>query len=79
MYQGRRVLPESLISEMLSDQVGSKPIIFTPRDAALHYGLGVWRDRVGPTGEPAVGPLTLIRGLVREHLLRECSASARIS
>lgn len=52
VYQGRRVLPESLVEEMLSDQVGGRPIVFSPRDPALHYGLGVWRDRVGPAGEP---------------------------
>ena len=52
VYRGRRVLPASLVEEMLSDQVGSKPIVFSPRDPALHYGLGVWRDRAGPAGEP---------------------------
>lgn len=49
-WQGRRVLPAALVDEMLRDQTIGAEIVFTPRTPDLRYGLGLWRDRVGPGG-----------------------------
>lgn len=51
-FRGRRVLSARLVDEMLREQAGDLPILHTPREPGLGYGLGVWRERVGTGGEP---------------------------
>jgi CubicO group peptidase (beta-lactamase class C family) len=48
---GQRILSESAIAEMQKDQTLGAEIGFSPR-GQIRYGLGMWRDRVGPQGEP---------------------------
>ncbi len=50
MSHGQRVLSESAIAEMQKDQTVGAEIGFSPR-GSIRYGLGMWRDRVGPQGE----------------------------
>lgn len=52
VWRGRRVLSRRLVDEMLADQTAGATVVRTPRDPALHYGLGVWRERVSPSGDP---------------------------
>lgn len=62
-WENRRVLSEASIREMLADQTDGARIVFTPRPG-LRYGLGVWRDRVGPDGEALAVSAPGSRGLV---------------
>ncbi|CAN5340021.1 hypothetical protein BH18GEM1_BH18GEM1_22740 [soil metagenome] len=50
VHEGRRILPARLVAEMVADQSGGARVLFTPRDPAIRYGLGVWRDRVDTGG-----------------------------
>lgn len=52
VYGGRRVLRASTVKQMISDQTRDARVVSTPRDPSLHYGFGVWRERVGSGGEP---------------------------
>lgn len=59
-YNGTRILSEKAVAEMLKDQTGGVPIIFSPYmlypgipevDPATRYGIGNWRESVdGQTG-----------------------------
>jgi CubicO group peptidase (beta-lactamase class C family) len=50
MANGQQVLSAASLAEMRRDQTLGTALGFSPRGADVTYGLGVWRDRVGPTG-----------------------------
>jgi CubicO group peptidase (beta-lactamase class C family) len=50
--QEKRILSENSIKEMKSDQTTHAEIGYSPRDASLRYGLGIWRDLAHPDGTP---------------------------
>ncbi|HEU0051571.1 MAG TPA: serine hydrolase domain-containing protein [Longimicrobium sp.] len=49
-WRGRRILSPAAIAEMTRDEVGTIPMTRTPRLDSRGYGLGMWRDEVGPGG-----------------------------
>jgi len=51
-FGGTRILSPEAVAEMESDQTAGVEIVYTPRDPSLHYGLGLWRDRVAEDGRP---------------------------
>jgi CubicO group peptidase (beta-lactamase class C family) len=53
MYNGKRVLSEKMINEMLTDHTGGLPLGYTPyrfrtSQNSRFYGLGVWIERIDP-------------------------------
>lgn len=51
VHRGRRVLPEALVAEMERDQTAGTETLYSPRPPTIRYGLGCWRDAIGPGGE----------------------------
>lgn len=49
-YGGRRILSDSAIAWMAHDNVGTAPLVLSPRNDAHGYGLGAWRDAVDAGG-----------------------------
>jgi CubicO group peptidase (beta-lactamase class C family) len=55
VYQGKRVLSEQAVAEMLKDQTGKAKMVSASLSRMLHsegYGIGNWVDRKGKDGKP---------------------------
>lgn len=48
---GQSILPTNFVREMFEDQTNGADIAASPRDPSYRYGLGLWRDQIGPNGE----------------------------
>jgi len=53
VHNGKRMLSEAAIQEMIADQTANVEPGFSPRGPSS-YGLGVWRDRVDDQGRAVV-------------------------
>jgi CubicO group peptidase (beta-lactamase class C family) len=49
---GQPILSTDALRAQLAEQTGGAPIGSTPLPSAAGYGVGLWRERVGPAGEP---------------------------
>lgn len=49
-WNGGRVLSEAAVAEMLSDQMGNRPVIWTPHPFGAPCGLGLWLERRDAAG-----------------------------
>lgn len=50
VWNGVRVLSAASVQEMLTDQMGSRPVIWTPHPFGVPCGLGFWLERRDPLG-----------------------------
>ncbi len=61
LYRGRRVLSEASVAAMLADQTAGAPVFYSPftqyiggdpdlPPRQVGYGVGVWRERIAPSG-----------------------------
>lgn len=49
---GQRILSTDALRAQIGEQTGGAPVASSPLPGAAGYGIGLWRERVGPRGEP---------------------------
>jgi CubicO group peptidase (beta-lactamase class C family) len=68
---GVRVLSEAATAEMLTDQIGTRPVLWTPHPFGVPCGLGMWLERQDALGRTllacAPGAFGFFGWLDREH------------
>ncbi len=66
-----RVLSTAAVDEMLTDQIGARPVLWTPHPFGVPCGLGMWLERRDPLGRTllacAPGAFGFFGWLDREH------------
>lgn len=71
LRNGVRVLTEAAVAEMLTDQIGVRPVLWTPHPFGVPCGLGMWLERRDALGRTllacAPGAFGFFGWLDREH------------